>query len=136
VLTGGAGNDTLDGRAGKDVLIGGSGADFFDFTTTLNEITNVDTIIDFNVLEDQIRLDNAVMEGLGALIGPLSADAFLAGPGRVSAADASDRIIFDTLTGDLYYDADGTAGSATAIKIATLGGGAIPNLEHTHFSVI
>jgi Ca2+-binding RTX toxin-like protein len=135
-LFGGAGNDTLDGGDGNDVLAGGAGADCFDFTDILNPLTNVDIILDFNPLEDQIRLDNDVMDGLGSMTGQLAADAFIAGPGRVAAADASDRIIFDTLTGDFYYDADGVGGAAGAIKIASLGGAAVPILDHTHFSVI
>jgi len=36
-----------------------------------------------------------------------------------TSQDASDRIIYDTTTGNIYYDADGT-GAATAKLFATL----------------
>src|SRR6185369_10855944 len=46
---------------------------------------------------------------------------FYAAAGATAAHDATDRIIFNTSTGDLYYDADGT-GSATAQRIAAVTG--------------
>jgi Ca2+-binding RTX toxin-like protein len=133
-LSGGAGNDTLNGGLGKDILTGGTGVDYFDFTTALSS-TNVDTITDFNRADDSIRLDNAVMAGLGATTGALSAAAFVSGAGRTTAADASDRVIYNTTTGDLYYDADGT-GSSAAVKIALIGTSTHPALDHTDFLII
>ena len=134
-LDGGAGNDILNGGLGNDILTGGTGADYFDFTSVLNGTTNVDTITDFNRADDFIRLDNAVMAGLGASTGALSAAAFISGAGRTTAADAFDRIIYNTTTGDLYYDADGT-GNSVAIKIALIGTTAHPALDHTDFLII
>ncbi len=142
-LFGGAGNDTLDGGSGSDTLlggdgqdnlIGGAGNDFFDFTSVLNGETNIDTIRDFSTTDDLIRLDNAVMTGLGTT-GALSRDAFLAGPGRTTAGDSTDRVIYNTTTGDLYYDADGTGASA-AVKIAMIGTSTRPVLDHTDFWII
>jgi Ca2+-binding RTX toxin-like protein len=135
-LNGGAGNDTLNGGLGNDILTGGTGIDYFDFTSVLNGTTNVDTITDFNRADDFIRLDNAVMAGLGATTGALTSAAFVSGAGRETAADASDRIIYNTSTGDLYYDADGTGNSA-AIKIALIGtSSSRPALDHTDFLII
>lgn len=134
-LIGGAGNDTLNGGLGKDMLTGGIGFDYFDFTSVLNETANVDTITDFNREDDYIRLDNAVMAGLGTTTGALTAAAFVSGAGRTKAADSFDRIIYNTRTGDLYYDADGT-GSSPAIKIALIGTSKRPVLDHTDFLII
>ena len=134
-LAGAGGNDFLQGDAGNDSLSGGAGSDFFDFTTVLNGTTNVDTITDFNRADDFIRLDNAVMAGLGATTGALTAAAFVSGASRITAADTSDRVIYNTTTGDLYYDADGT-GSSTAIKIALIGISTHPVLDHTDFLII
>jgi Ca2+-binding RTX toxin-like protein len=114
-IWGGVGADRLNGGLGQDILWGGAGRDTFDFTTALGAM-NVDIILDFNAVDDTIRLENAVMAGLGSRTGGLSSTAFHAG---TAAADASDRIIYDAATGSLFYDADGTGASAQ-IKIATL----------------
>ena len=116
-LVGGAGNDFLVGGTGKDILNGGSGADVFYFNTALNSSTNVDTIQDFSVQDDTIRLEDAVFKGLA--LGTLAADAFCISSG---ALDREDRIIYNKSTGALSYDADGT-GTAAAIKFAQLTAG-------------
>ena len=121
ILAGALGNDTLNGRAGNDTLAGGAGKDFFVFNTELSATTNVDRISDFLAVDDTIYLENTGTGLFTALttLGTLSATAFVAGAGRASGADASDRIVYNTTTGDLYYDADGN-GSGAAIKFATL----------------
>ena len=135
-LDGNTGNDILNGGLGNDMLTGGTGVDYFDFTSVLNGTTNVDTITDFNRADDFIRLDNAVMALLGTTTGALTAVAFVSGAGRSAAADSSDRIIYNTTTGDLYYDADGT-GNSVAIKIALIGTSSNhPTLDHTDFLII
>ncbi|MEP7302233.1 MAG: hypothetical protein ABI699_11945, partial [Caldimonas sp.] len=48
--------------------------------------------------------------------GALAASAFVLGS---VAADASDRIVYDQATGNLYYDADGN-GAGAQILFATL----------------
>jgi serralysin len=101
-LSGGAGNDTLAGCLGNDTLAGGVGADTFDFNTALGA-ANVDRITDFSVADDTIRLENAIFTAL-TITGTLSASAFAIG----AAGDANDRIIYDSTSGVLYYDADGT----------------------------
>jgi Ca2+-binding RTX toxin-like protein len=52
----------------------------------------------------------------------------------VSGADAGDRLVYDSTTGTLYYDADGS-GKMGAVKIATLDliDGGVPALTHTDF---
>jgi Ca2+-binding RTX toxin-like protein len=134
-LDGGAGNDTLNGGTGNDILAGGSGADYFDLTTLINSTTNVDTIADFSRSDDIIRLENAVMSGLGATTGILNAFSFVSGEGLNVALDALDRIIYNTTTGELYYDSDGT-GISSPIKIAVIGNSIRPILDHTDFLII
>jgi serralysin len=114
-LHGDAGHDVLIGGKGKDVLFGGTGRDAFVFNSKLSAKTNVDTIRDFSVPSDTIRLENKVFAGL-TKTGKLSAESFYKGLG---AHDADDRIIYNTTNGALYYDADGT-GAAAAIKFAQL----------------
>ncbi|HEY8382502.1 MAG TPA: calcium-binding protein [Microvirga sp.] len=104
-LDGGGGNDRLDGAYGNDWLMGGFGQDQFRFTTQLNSRRNVDTIADFNWLDDLIVLENAIFRGLRA--GELRDSAFRVG---ATATDASDRIIYNKAKGTLSFDADGVGG--------------------------
>ncbi|MBY0483566.1 calcium-binding protein [Nitrosomonas sp.] len=120
-LDGGVGNDTLDGGLGNNVLTGGAGNDSFRFTTT----GHVDSITDYNVANDTIKLENAVFTVLTAT-GTLAAGQFKVG---LSALDADDFIIYNNTTGALLYDADGS-GLGAAVQIATLTGGlAMTNAE-------
>jgi Ca2+-binding RTX toxin-like protein len=105
-LLGGDGIDTLAGGLGRDVLSGGVGNDHFVFDTAIASGTNVDQIVDFVSGQDEIDLSAAIFTALGAPGGVLAAD-FVSGAGAV-AGDASDRVIHDTSTGMLYYDADGS----------------------------
>lgn len=114
-LNGGVGNDALYGGAGNDLLTGGTGNDAFIFNTTLGA-GNVDQITDFSVIDDTIRLDDAVFAGL--VVGTLGASAFAANLTGI-AADAQDRIIFETDTGRLYFDADGS-GAIARVHFAIL----------------
>jgi len=63
ILVGNAGNNFLNGGAGTDALTGGLGADTFVFRDALGA-SNIDTITDFNVAADTIRLDNAVLSAI------------------------------------------------------------------------
>lgn len=118
-LNGGDGDDKLYGGNGNDVLIGGAGKDMFVFHTALSP-TNIDTIEDFSAADDTIRLDDDIFTMIGK-VGSLSSDAFYSG---TKAHDASDRIIYDKVTGKLWYDADGT-GKGVAIEFAQLDKGLI-----------
>ena len=127
-IDGGAGNDTLSfGQFddGADTLIGGAGADSFIFGQARFE---ADTITDFASGEDRIRLDAREMPELGAS-GTLSAGdpRFHAAAGAAEGHDADDRIVYDTASGRLYFDPDGSGARVTGL-IATLnsGGGAAP----------
>lgn len=124
-LNGAAGADTLYGGAGKDTLTGGTGADKFMFDAALSASTNVDRITDFSVVDDTIGLDISYFAKLSAL-GTLSASAFYAG---TSAHDANDRIVYDSATGKLYYDADGTGAGAQVLFAQVQTGLALTNSD-------
>jgi Ca2+-binding RTX toxin-like protein len=125
-LYGGPGNDALYGGAGKDTLTGGADYDFFVFNTAPNALTNVDRIIDFSVAYDTIVLENAVMRGLGSHVGTLASRHFWKSKTGL-AHDANDRIIYETDTGWLNYDSNGSAAGG-AVHIAHLA----PKLPLTH----
>jgi Ca2+-binding RTX toxin-like protein len=112
-LTGNGAANKLVGGLGNDTLTGGGGADSFYFHTALGA-TNVDTITDFEVGVDKIMLDRAVFHAIAN--GPLAGFAFYIG---AAAHDANDRIVYDSATGKLYYDADGN-GVGAAVHFATL----------------
>ncbi len=126
-IFGGAGNDrvygesgadTLFGGAGNDTLYGGSGRDSFVFDTATNGTTNVDRIADFSVVDDTIVLDKSIFTQIGPL-GELTAGAFHSSLSGL-AHDSSDRIIYETDTGKLFYDSNGSAAGGNVL-IATLG---------------
>ena len=108
ILQGLGGDDYLQGRAGNDTLIGGAGEDKFLFNTALNAATNVDTITDMTAGVDIIRLDDAFFAGIGP-VGVLNADAFHIG---AAAADAEDRIVYNSATGQLFFDSTETLPAA------------------------
>lgn len=113
-LDGGAGADLLSGDTGNDRLIGGAGNDTFRFDAALGD-SNVDMIKDFVSAEDTIHLDDAVFAGIGP-VGALDPAAFAIG---TQALDPDDRIIFNSATGELFYDADGS-GAGAAVQFALL----------------
>lgn len=117
-ITGGGGNDTINGDAGDDRLTGGAGLDVFVFDSELAS-GSFDRITDFSAADDTIQLENAIFTTLGA--GALSTAAFVANAAG-QALDASDRIIYETDTGNLYYDADGD-GFGAAVQFATVAPG-------------
>ncbi|MEZ0170414.1 M10 family metallopeptidase [Microvirga sp. TS319] len=117
ILKGGAGADRLDGREGNDVLYGGSGKDVFVFDTKPSGTSNLDRIADFSVTDDTVSLENAVFTKLKA--GKLPSTAFWIGS---KAHDSSDRIVYDSTKGDLYYDPDGT-GKTASIEFAQVSKG-------------
>jgi Ca2+-binding RTX toxin-like protein len=111
IITGGTGSDEMNGGAGNDQYKGdaGDGADKFIFDTALSATTNVDTIQSFVAGQDEIRLDKTIFTALGDAGIDLTPAMFRSGAGVNAAADADDRIIYNTTTGDLYYDSNGSA---------------------------
>ncbi|UWR87575.1 M10 family metallopeptidase C-terminal domain-containing protein [Phaeobacter inhibens] len=119
VLRGGRGNDLLDGGLMADTLIGGKGDDFFRFSTELGG-ENIDEIRDFDAASDTILLDSAIFTDAGE-IGVLDFGAFHSSASG-NALDGADRIVYNTDSGALSYDADGLGG-VDAIQFAQLQSG-------------
>jgi Ca2+-binding RTX toxin-like protein len=112
LLNGGAGNDTLTGGAGNDV-----------FATSIGEGT--DTITDFTVGQDTLRLLGFTSLTFAGVNGSLSDTQFVLGANSndslVNAVDADDFIIYNQDTGNLYYDADGN-GAGLKVQIVDFTG--------------
>ncbi|WP_427159850.1 VCBS domain-containing protein [Aliinostoc sp. HNIBRCY26] len=126
-LTGNDGDDILVGGAGNDNLTGGNGKDIFSFSSPLSD--GIDTITDFSVLDDKIRVD-AVGFGGGLVAGVLAQTQFVLGS---VAQNESSRFIYNQSTGTLFFDVDGT-GSSRQVQIATLSNKAV--IDSTNIVVI
>jgi Ca2+-binding RTX toxin-like protein len=127
ILRGGEDDDELLGGIGADTLTGGEGRDRFRFDAA-NE--GGDLITDFLASDDQIQVKASGFGG-GLIAGSaIRVDQFTLGMG---ALDASDRFIYDTSTGDLFFDLDGN-GSQTQVLVATLMGA--PTLSNADIFVI
>ena len=114
VIIGLSGNDTLEGGAGNDTFLLNAGAG------------NFSTIMDFNSGADKILL-NFFPTNSGQLLDA----AFVSGAG-VTTGDGSQQVIYNSTTGDLYYE-DGLNPDA-AIQFATLLG--VPTINVNDFLAI
>ncbi len=128
-LTGDAGNDILSGGAGTDALWGGGGADRFYFAQAAG-VTNADTIGDFDSGDvDEIWLSLAEFSALGSAGAVLNGIVEQAAVLTDDSGAAGTFLKFDTSSGALYYDADGSGtGGAGLQLIATLTGVSSLNL--------
>lgn len=134
LIYGRGGNDTIKGGLGNDTLDGGAGNDKYVFDTAF--ASNVDKILSFTSGGDKIVLENGIFTALGATTGNfVTADArFYSAAGATAGHDANDRVIYNTTTGALYYDADGS-GTSSAVQIALIGTSTHPALAATDFVV-
>ena len=102
---------------GNDTLVGGAGADHFVFDQAFGG-GNLESIMDFSAGVDTIDLSLSVFSGF-ASAGLIQTNQFWASSTAIAAHAASDRIIYNTVSGALYYDEDGT-GAKDVVQIATL----------------
>jgi Ca2+-binding RTX toxin-like protein len=122
LIDGNDGNDRLEGGAGNDTLSGSGGQDSFVFREA--GAANADAVQGFATGWDNLQLDHNAMAALGATGTFAAADArFFAGAGAAGGHDADDRVVFNTSTGQLYYDDDGS-GAHAAQLVLTLQAGA------------
>jgi hypothetical protein len=135
-LNGGAGADTLIGAGGNDVFLvnpgndrlsGGTGADKFIYNTNATftkTAVGVDTITDFVISQnDKIVLDKTTFPKITSANGTgFSIDAEFAKVNTdVKAAISGADIVYNTATGALFYNQNGTAtGFGTGGKFAVL----------------
>jgi large repetitive protein len=120
-LRGGGGNDVINGLAGDDRIVGGLGADILtggadNDTFVFDSAPNaVDSITDFDASGsatsgDLIELSLGTFAALTTASGStLAASEFASsnGGGAGDTVGAGVHVIYDSATGNLYYDADG-----------------------------
>ncbi len=127
VIVGNSAANTLNGLGGNDTLTGGAGADVFVFSTAPNATSNVDTITDFSVVDDTIHLENAVFTAL-TNTGLLASDLFTSNTTGL-ATTAGQRVIYNSATGDLYYDTNGSAAGGSVLVAHLSANLALTNLD-------
>jgi Ca2+-binding RTX toxin-like protein len=131
ILRGDAGTDVLTGGVGIDTLTGGANNDYFVFSAPVIA-ANRDVVTDFSNVagnNDTFRLENTFMPAVGAA-GALNPAFFFAG---AAAHDANDHIIYNKITGALYYDSNGNlAGGFELLATLTIK----PTLTSADFVVI
>jgi Ca2+-binding RTX toxin-like protein len=127
-IAGRCGNDRIDGGWGADTLNGGAGRDAFVFNAiqladygdfTVLSIGQADVIEDFTRGRDKLVFENGPFGEWGAAQWGAAEDWFYAAAGATSGHDASDRLVYDTASGSLYYDIDGD-GATEAFMVAHL----------------
>ncbi|MBD2525796.1 calcium-binding protein, partial [Nostoc sp. FACHB-133] len=137
LLRGGAGDDLLIGGIGNDILIGGSGADAFVYNTTAaftSTTVGIDTIADFNHSDgDKIVLDKTTFSAITSFVGTGFSNASnfqITSLGALSNA----VIVYDSMTGQLLYNQNGSAaGFGTGGQFAQLTGA--PTLTASDFII-
>lgn len=134
-LLGGDGDDRLSGGNGNDQLTGGLGADTFIFDVAPSKTTNLDTLVDFSAADDVMVFSRTVYKAF-TTAGTITAGQFWSSATATSGHDADDRFIYNTSTGALYYDADGS-GKTAAVQLALLGATTHPqDLTHADFGIV
>ncbi|WP_375327632.1 ELWxxDGT repeat protein [Microcystis sp. BLCC-F210] len=129
-ITGNSGNNSLIGGAGIDTLTGGAGADNFVFNSPSE---GFDWMMDFSTSQGDVINVSATGFGGGLTAGPLIPAQFRSAAGANSAATATQRFIYNTANGSLWFDVDGVGGTAS-VRLANLVG--IPTLTAANISVI
>jgi Ca2+-binding RTX toxin-like protein len=114
-LTGTGANERIIGGLGNDTLTGGAGSDTFVFNTVPGA-SNLDTISDFVSGSDHVALAQAVFTAFGTT-GGIAADTLRSGTVN-TAADGNDYLVYNSTSGALYYDADGSGSAFTPVQIA------------------
>jgi Ca2+-binding RTX toxin-like protein len=143
-LSAGDGNDTLDGGVGNDRLQGGNGNDRLMATSGADQVwggTGADRfVLSKSNATSIIISDFSPTEGDTIQIGPdnsaiqLTNAQFLAGAGARTATTTSQRVIYNTTTGQLFYDADGSGTQFAPVLVATLTNKAALRAEHLFVS--
>lgn len=128
-LYGLSGNDFFDSGTGYDTMTGGAGSDTFLFNVAA---ANRKSIPDYAPAYDKIQLENAIFKAVGASAVSLGWTKFAATT-TGTARDADDYILYNTKTGTLAYDPDGS-GPTGATIFAVLG--TKPYMSANEFQII
>lgn len=128
-IIGNMGENDINGDGGSDILTGGAGADSFIFATPLNG-KDVVTITDFQATQDRIVLLDSIFQNIAS---DRPDQTQFSINSLEQSPNSNTRIIYDNITGKLWFDPDGS-GEIPAVNFANLGGGL--DLTHGDFRVL
>lgn len=133
-LIGNSGNDALKGGTGDDLLTGGAGQDSFYLMPPTDGPT--DTVTDFLSGTDKLVLRKAMFTSLSSAVGQgfSQSEEFASVSDAAAIATQAALIVYNTATGDLFYNANGReAGFGTGGQVAKLA--SAPTLAASDFLV-
>ena len=118
ILIGGAGDDILSGGLGSDKLTGGKGDDVFkisksDFDFTSAKTVLADTITDFKYTATE--KDSISLDGFGSM-------AVFQTIAAAKKAGSTANVIYESKTGNFWYNEDGDSALAGALLFANAKG--------------
>jgi serralysin len=116
VINGGTGDDFIEGGAGRDRLSGGADDDIYYYASTAH---GRDRVLDFNSDQDQFHFKASAF-GVEGGYDVVAGETFIANNNPTAQTNEA-TVLYDTDSGRLFYDEDGTGGGA-AILIATIRG--------------
>ena len=116
-LKGGNGNDVLIGDSGNDSLYGGAGTDTFVFNTFSE---GVERLYDFDATNELIEISTHGFPSRDLSLGVLKTSQFTIG---ASATTSNQLFIYNSTTGGLFFDEDGSAGVYSQVQFAQLSPG-------------
>jgi serralysin len=128
-IKGNSAANILYGGAGNDILTGGLGADIFQFNSTTE---GIDTISDFT-FDDRIGIFASGFGGGLSAGTALDVAQLLSVTSGSAATNTSQRFIYNSTNGGLFFDLDGNGASA-AVQFATLS--SQPTLTATNFEIV
>ena len=118
-IIGSRASEVISGGLGADLLTGGGGSDLFTYDTPQE---GMDTITDFNKDDDIIQVSGAKFSAslvTGETLNPLQFS--------LGALTASTRFIYNSATGLLSFDADGSGSLAATAFTRVSAGTALTN---------
>ncbi len=119
-MQGNNGVNVINGGLANDFLTGGLGADQFVFNTAITGGGNLDTIADFVHGIDDFQLSQAIFANIGVT---LDLNELKQG---IAAATGTEHIIYDGVTGNLFFDVDGF-GATAQVQFAKVTAGIVLN---------
>lgn len=147
-INGGDGKDTIFGGLGNDILTGGNGEDTFVIDSRSDSNANRDVITDFASGVDKLQFKTSGRfwneQGLWSITRDydyntgtyaITSNSFFSGASVTQATAPDQRFLYDTSTGILGFDRDGSLSSYGVVQVAVLGINSYSSLAYTDIRI-